>query len=159
MRDSLSSDHFSHDDQVRDVVNWLDEPSRVKFLAAFPEWDRLVWDGSWLEPEASGVDPEYTSWVCVWLEQNTAVYWSDGEPWIDLPYVWENRNTGPDDPMPGDSTYWTTTEENLTARVWRNDDTWLVDVVDTDGTSAFREPATSREEAIDLAEEYLRDVS
>lgn len=84
MRQSISSGHFSHDQQVKDAVDHLTSDERALFDEAFPEWDTLTWsdDSSWLDCDENGVDPEYTSWVCDWIENNTAVYWEDGEPWL-----------------------------------------------------------------------------
>lgn len=83
-RESVSSGHFSVDQQVADVVAQLDDETRARFLAAFPEWERLTWGmhGSWVDTDASGVDVEYVMWACDWLEQETPVWWEDGEPWV-----------------------------------------------------------------------------
>lgn len=78
------SNHYSTDDQLKDVVSWLqrERPGKyAAFLVAFPEWNELVWEGSWLDAEASGVDAEYTSWAIDWIESHTTVIWDDGEPW------------------------------------------------------------------------------
>lgn len=85
---ALSSNGFSVDDQMADVVSYLslsDEYGALmegEFLAAFPEYNSLTWSGSWVDTEASGVDLEYTSWVIDWLEAHTPVYWDEGEPWL-----------------------------------------------------------------------------
>lgn len=82
MRTALSSNHLSVDLQVKDAVESLGPHQKRKFDAVFPEWDTLVWSGSWVDAENSGVDPEYTSWVIDWIEANTNIMWEDGEPWL-----------------------------------------------------------------------------
>lgn len=86
-RNSLSSGHFSHDIQIADVISYLslvDEyaATMARFCEEFPEYNGLAWSGSWVDWEASGVDAEFMSWVCDWIESNTPVYWEDGEPWL-----------------------------------------------------------------------------
>ena len=90
-RNALSSGHFSHDDQIADVLSYLSGVEAFKatmdrFCEEFPEYNDLVWSGSWVDWEASGVDVEYMLWVCDWIESNTPVYWEDGEPWVS-PYA------------------------------------------------------------------------
>jgi hypothetical protein len=85
---SLSANHESHDDQIADVVSFLSQYPEyqtlmdAEFLAAFPEYNSLTWFGSWMDAEASGVDPDYMSWVADWIEANTPVRWEDGEPFL-----------------------------------------------------------------------------
>lgn len=82
-REALSDNHFSADDQTRDAIDrGLTPDQRASFSAEFPEWDTLQWEGSWVDTDASGVDPEYTSWVRDWLESHTAIQWDDGEPYL-----------------------------------------------------------------------------
>lgn len=82
----ISSNHFSHDLQVQDAVTWLRNDSRftlkmrTEFAEKFPEWDELKWEGSWVDVIDSDVDLEYMSWVADWIEENTPIYWRDGEP-------------------------------------------------------------------------------
>ena len=81
----LSINHYSVDDQVVDVVNYLtdaDPDLLDRFVAEFPEFPELHWSGSWVDAEASGVDPEYMSWVADWIEANSPVFWFEGEPVI-----------------------------------------------------------------------------
>lgn len=99
MRESLSNNHHSFDIQVRDVVTWflthdtthlsrneqhLQASLVDKFETDFPEWDNLVWSGSWVDIERSDVDWEYMHWVADWLEVWTDAYWEDGEPWVGV---------------------------------------------------------------------------
>jgi hypothetical protein len=88
-RSSLSSNHFSTDIQLEDAVSWLQHNQAEKFalfLANFPEWvTRTKGDtvgSSWFDTEAMGVDPEWGSWAVDWVENNTDIFWEDGEPWI-----------------------------------------------------------------------------
>lgn len=86
-RRSLSSNHFSHDQQVADVIAWhLSTEQKVKLFEEFPEAQNIKFEGhvgssAW-DTEAMGVDVEYTSWLADWIEANTEVYWEDGEPWV-----------------------------------------------------------------------------
>lgn len=83
MQISISSNHFSHDQQVQDAVSWLkDGEYYLDFHLEFPAFSGLVWRGAWVDTEVSNVDPDYMSWVTDWLEAHTPIYWEDGEPWI-----------------------------------------------------------------------------
>lgn len=77
----LSSNAFSHDTQVSDAINYLTPSERLEFHGEFPEYESLIWSGSWVDTDASGVDQEYMQWVTDWIEQNTSIRWEDGEPW------------------------------------------------------------------------------
>jgi hypothetical protein len=81
-RSSLSSGSFSVDTQLADVVGAMPEDVRAAFDVEFPEWDDLVWSGSWIDCEVSGVDIEYSSWAIEWVEGHTNVTWEEGEPYI-----------------------------------------------------------------------------
>jgi hypothetical protein len=88
-RQSLSSGHFSHDDQMIDALNFLYREfpeDYATIIAKFPEMaeGRSIWSGSWLDTEAMGVDAEYSSWVVDAIEATGRVYWEDGEPWADV---------------------------------------------------------------------------
>lgn len=82
-RQSLSNNHFGHDSQVADVLDYLqrNEPSVFnQFIAEFPEWDDVKGDMTTIQEEC---DPDWTSWAADWIEDTTAIYWEDGEPWIE----------------------------------------------------------------------------
>jgi len=89
----LSSNHYSTDDQIADVVSFLSndadptysELMENSFLAEFPEYNSLEWSGSWVDTENSNVDLDYMSWVADWLENNTPVFWEEGEPFMAEP--------------------------------------------------------------------------
>lgn len=80
-RVALSSNHYSTDIQLSDVVGLMPADVRAAFDAEHPEWESLTWSGSWVDYKASGVDMEYTSWAIDWVESHTNVMWDDGEPY------------------------------------------------------------------------------
>jgi hypothetical protein len=82
-RIAISSNHYSQDLQVKDAVSYLNPEQKERLLEVYPEFDELIWDGSWVHAGQSGVDPEFMSWVQDWIEQDTEVYWEDGEPWVE----------------------------------------------------------------------------
>lgn len=81
-RESISSNHFSVDQQLADAVGCLTDEQRAAFDAEFPEWANATWSMSHVDTDAMGLDPEWTSWIIDWIEANTDIYWEDGEPWI-----------------------------------------------------------------------------
>lgn len=91
----LSSGHWSHDQQVEDAVRYMRHAGITFYLATledfeyeFPEFDSLVWSGSWVDAEESGVDPDYMHYVCDWIEAHTMIVWEDGEPVLLEPGDW-----------------------------------------------------------------------
>lgn len=95
----LSSNAFSVDDQTADVLSYLSLTSilsgdlEAKFNILFPEYNTLIWSGSWVDTEESDVDPDYMSWVRDWIEQNLPVMWEEGEPWLLEPGEFEDTDT------------------------------------------------------------------
>lgn len=83
MRESLSNNHFSHEQQLQDVIeNGLTEEQFNQLVEAFPCIGQgVVWDGSGWDHRAMSVDVETPMWVTDWIEQETDIYWEDGEPW------------------------------------------------------------------------------
>lgn len=84
-RQAISDSHWSHDDQVADVMRWLahNAPNDYSYLVEqFPGFHALVWSGAWVDTVASAVDPEYMCWVTDAIEADTPVFWEDGEPWV-----------------------------------------------------------------------------
>lgn len=86
---ALSSNAFSVDDQIADVISFLSLNewsltgiSMDQFTTEFPEYNSLEWSGSWVDWEASNVDPDYMNWVSEWIERNTDVVWIDSEPFL-----------------------------------------------------------------------------
>lgn len=85
---ALSHNGYSVDLQLADVVSYLegaDPDTYSEFLRAFPEWERVIFpeQSAWIDWEAMGVDIEWSSWAVDWIENNTPIYWEEGEPWID----------------------------------------------------------------------------
>jgi hypothetical protein len=73
-RTTVSSNSFSHDQQVDDAWGWLrgemSEDDWDLLVERFPEMERgIVWSGSYFDTEAMGVDVEYTSWVADALDE------------------------------------------------------------------------------------------
>lgn len=95
-RITLSSNHNSHDQQVADVIDYLrgqvPEDDFDNLFRTYPEVERIEWQGAWFDTEAMGVDVEFSSWLTDHIEDNTDVYWEDGEPWLVVPC---------DEPEPG----------------------------------------------------------
>lgn len=90
-RTTVSSNSFSHDQQVDDAWGWLrgemPEDDFDLLVQKFPEMEGvypttgIIWSGSCFDTEAMGVDVEYTSWVADALEETGLIYWEDGEPY------------------------------------------------------------------------------
>lgn len=59
-----------------------DEPAGRAIRREFPELDSLVWDGSWIDTEAMGVDPEWVDELVRAIEDTGVVQWIDGEPFV-----------------------------------------------------------------------------
>ena len=79
---TISSNGFSFDTQVSDALDYLrinHVDAYVKIRQEFSE--TLVWDGSWLDCEAMGVDPDWPSWLVDAIENTGLVEWIDGEPY------------------------------------------------------------------------------
>lgn len=89
---ALSSNHFSHDLQVADVIDYLiaDELTFKRLNETFPELEAALTNlasdnkSSWVDTGMLGLDPDFMSWVTDWIEENTSVYWEDGEPWVEV---------------------------------------------------------------------------
>lgn len=84
-REYLSSNHFSHEGQVRDVLRWMQREEKEtysNFAYEHPEWERMErGEDIQIGGEALGdLDPEWWHWVTDWIEANTNVVWDDGEP-------------------------------------------------------------------------------
>lgn len=79
----------SHDQQVREALDCLEShhPQVYASIAAkFPEVDNWKWENSasraWIDTDAMGVDPEFTSWLADELESTDVVEWRDGDLWV-----------------------------------------------------------------------------
>lgn len=86
--DALSSNHYSVDGQLDDVIHYLDacRPTiYAAMVAAFPEVPtRAMGDtmSAEYDTNAMGVDVEWSCWLIDWIEQNSNVIWEEGEPWL-----------------------------------------------------------------------------
>lgn len=85
---AVSSNQFATDTQIADALSYLSNSTNPalralsdRFVGEFPEYNTLKWAGSWVDPGASGVDPDYMMWVADWIEANTPISWEEGEPW------------------------------------------------------------------------------
>ncbi len=89
-RELISSSHHGVDNQTRDAVSYLTDAQLVDFLKAFPAWPRLIEASahptlSSFDTEAAELDVEYPCWVIDWIEENTAMFWEDGDLWETRP--------------------------------------------------------------------------
>ena len=78
---TISSNGFSHDQQVQDAMDWLElnhPDAYTKIVDQFPETP--VMSGSWLDTEAMQVDAEWSSWLTDAIEETGLVVWEEGEP-------------------------------------------------------------------------------
>lgn len=64
------------------ALDGTDEPAAAAIRREFPELDALVWDGSWLDLDAMGVDPEWVDELVREIEDTGEVEWIDGEPFL-----------------------------------------------------------------------------
>lgn len=77
----LSSNQWSLDLQIVDVLDWLERnypAGYAEVREAFPEEIRL--DGSHFDIEAMGVEADYSSWLAEAIEATGLVGWYEGEP-------------------------------------------------------------------------------
>jgi hypothetical protein len=83
-RTTISSNGFSHDTQVQDALDWLQqhhEADWTRITTANPELTRLDWEGSWVAAEEMGLDVDFMSWVADELENTEWIIWDEGEPY------------------------------------------------------------------------------
>lgn len=64
------------------ALDGTDEPAARAIRRDFPELDALVWDGSWIDLDAMGVDPEWVDDLVRAIEDTGEVQWIDGEPFL-----------------------------------------------------------------------------
>lgn len=82
MEQALSNNHFSHEQQLTDVLNWLqanDPDMFKKFIAEFPEWSEAKGDMALI---LETFDDEWPMWATDWIETVTDITWDEGEPWL-----------------------------------------------------------------------------
>ena len=82
---TLSSNGFSHDMQLDDVLSWMrgEVPEHVYngLLQTYPEIDRRVLDGAYFDTDEMRVDVEWVTWVTDAVEDTGYVFWDEGEPY------------------------------------------------------------------------------
>jgi len=79
----ISNNGFSVDIQAQDALNFLEDfhpEAHAKVLSELPEAGCLLFDGSWFDTDAMGVDIEFGSWLVDAIEQTGKVIWEEGEP-------------------------------------------------------------------------------
>ena len=83
---TISSNGFSHDQQVSDALDYLrlNQPAAYSEIRKnFPE--NIIWEDTaskaWFDTKAMGVDVEWSSWLCDAIEETGLVIWEEGEPW------------------------------------------------------------------------------
>jgi hypothetical protein len=83
---ALSSNGFSHDMQVDDVLDYLRgtvaEGDYNNIIHKFPEVDKRILEGGWFDTDAMGVEAEWSMWVTDYIEESFEVFWWEGEPWV-----------------------------------------------------------------------------
>jgi hypothetical protein len=85
-RSSVSSNHFSVDQQAVDAMTHLQhhhEDNYATVIAEFPEFESYKFQSStssWFDTDAMGVDIEWGSWLIDKIEQTSDITWEDGEP-------------------------------------------------------------------------------
>jgi hypothetical protein len=107
MSEALSSNHFSTDLQIADVVSFVERkfPDDYRALVAeFPELPKALatlsgWS-AWVDTDELGLDPEFMSWVADWIEERSFansgtvgsywITWLDGEPFGATREDWDN---------------------------------------------------------------------
>ena len=80
---AISNNGFSVDMQAQDALNFLEDfhpEAHREVLAALPEAGCLLFDGSWFDTDAMGVDIEFGSWLVDAIEATGKVLWEEGEP-------------------------------------------------------------------------------
>ena len=85
---TISSNHFSVDQQIMDAILWLADhkPNHLKLIFhEFPE--EPIMNGAHFDTEAMGVDPEWGNWLLEAIEDTGFIFWEDGEPWAAARYL------------------------------------------------------------------------
>ena len=82
---TISSNGFSVDQQMVDALDYL-RINHVDVYTSirrqFPENIIFPDKSAWIDHEAMGVDPDWSSWVVDAIEQESVVFWEEGEPWV-----------------------------------------------------------------------------
>jgi hypothetical protein len=82
---TISSNHFSHDQQVVDALDWLrinQIETYCEIRKRFPENIILPDKSGWFDTDAMGVDAEWSSWLADAIEDASEIMWISGEPYV-----------------------------------------------------------------------------
>lgn len=79
---SISSNKFSHDQQVWDAFNYLEEKHWEDFYH-IRSYFRATWTGIDWVIGGCPQDPEYSSWLCDAIEETGLILWWEGEPFVN----------------------------------------------------------------------------
>lgn len=80
----LSHNGFSVDLQAEDALYYIasEYPEVYNDIKqGFPEIENIKWDGSWIDTESMGVDPDWPCWLIDAIENTGLVWWEESEPW------------------------------------------------------------------------------
>lgn len=78
---TVSSNHFSHDQQVWDALQYLKENHHENYLEIRVHLSAEYHCGEWVLYGATQ-DPEYGSWLCDAIEDTGIIEWWEGEPFV-----------------------------------------------------------------------------
>tara|TARA_R110000772_G_scaffold223784_1_gene334358 strand:+ start:122 stop:466 length:345 start_codon:yes stop_codon:yes gene_type:complete len=81
--ETISSNHFSHDQQVQDVMEYLEHHDGIAYshlVNMFPEFTVALFDGSSYDTYSMDVDADWSSWLTDEIEACSNIMWMDGEP-------------------------------------------------------------------------------
>jgi hypothetical protein len=87
--EAISSNHFSHDQQVVDVMDYLEHNDGIAYshlINMFPEYLRVTFGDSptsaWIDTDAMDVDVDFMGWLTDEIEACCNIMWHDGEPYM-----------------------------------------------------------------------------
>lgn len=94
---TISSNHWSHDTQVSDAMNWLRVNHPAEWSTINRDFDGIVsLSSNFTEfcEQYPDVDPEHGSWLADAIEDTGLVQWIDGEPYVGPfePDLWACRS-------------------------------------------------------------------
>ena len=94
---TISSNGYSHDQQVVDALDYLRINHPVEYSDVrrrFPENIIFPDKSAWFDTDEMGVDSEWSSWLCDAIENTGLVTWDDGEPYATNKAVMAIRDAG-----------------------------------------------------------------
>ena len=85
--EAISTNHFSHDLQVVDVMDYLEQNDGIAYshlINMFPEYLNVTFGerSSWVDTESMGVEADFMSWLTDEIEACSNVMWLEGEPYM-----------------------------------------------------------------------------